>query len=186
MEKESTKVWIWQKEECRELWRCFLKDMCSNGDPYCNFQVWALLYWKIEVRMWSIFHFCTTLTHQIRCVTAQDIRLCNVWVMNVKWKGQRRPGASISLLLSKSTEGATRLNVPIRRTNCYQQYTFLYRKMHCRGIWDWTLVHLEKKPLLSNLKNSLYRTHFFSTCNSVAVSASCSSHSHRFCEYCAG
>ena len=38
---------------------------------------------------------------------------CNVYVMHVKWEGVRvKPVVDISLILSKSTNGAARFNVP--------------------------------------------------------------------------
>ena len=41
-----------------------------------------------------------------------------------------------SLLFSKSTEGAARLNVPIRRTNRYQQYYMPSHHTYCRRVWN--------------------------------------------------
>ena len=41
-----------------------------------------------------------------------------------------------SLLLSKSTKGATRLNVPIQRTNRYQQYYMPSQHTDCGRVWN--------------------------------------------------
>ena len=41
-----------------------------------------------------------------------------------------------SLLFSKSTKGADRLNVPIRRTNRYQQYYMLSQHTYCGRVWN--------------------------------------------------
>ena len=93
--------------------------------------------------VWSIFKSCTASADHITCgmsicivyrrklrfrvtvcVTVCIVLLCCVgwW-----WKEGRRwnPVLAHSLLFSKSTEGATRFNVPIRRTNRYHQYTCL-------------------------------------------------------------
>ena len=51
--------------------------------------------------------------------------LCSVIVLwdDDKRKGEgEKPVPADSQLFSKSTKGATRLKVPIRRTNRYQQY----------------------------------------------------------------
>ena len=36
----------------------------------------------------------------------------------------------------KSTKGAARLNVPIRRTNCYQQYYMPSQHTYCGRAWN--------------------------------------------------
>ena len=41
-----------------------------------------------------------------------------------------------SPLSSKSTKGAARLNVPIRRTNCYQQYYMPSQHTYCGRVWN--------------------------------------------------
>ena len=45
-----------------------------------------------------------------------------------------------SLLFSKSSKGATRLSVPIRRTNRYQQYYM--RSQHIYGGRVWNLIQV--------------------------------------------
>ena len=54
------------------------------------------------------------------------------------WKEERRwnPVPTHSLLFSKSTKGAVRLNVPIRRTNRYQQYYMRSRHTYCARVWN--------------------------------------------------
>ena len=54
-----------------------------------------------------------------------SVSVCVVWLCCVGWwkEGRRwNPVPTHSLLFSNSTKGAARLNVPIRRTNRYQQY----------------------------------------------------------------
>ena len=41
-----------------------------------------------------------------------------------------------SLLFSKSTKGSARLNVPIRRTNHYQQYYITSQHAYCGMVWN--------------------------------------------------
>ena len=41
-----------------------------------------------------------------------------------------------SLLFSKSTKGAARLNVPIRRMNRYQQYFMPSKHIYCGRVWN--------------------------------------------------
>ena len=68
-------------------------------------------------------------------VTACVMLLCCVgwW-----WKEGRRwnPVPAHSLLFSKSTKGAVTLNVPIRRTNRYQQYYMPSQHTYCGGLWN--------------------------------------------------
>ena len=81
--------------------------------------------------VWSIFDSCTTWADHITCGTS--VR----WWW---WKEGRRwnPVPAHSLLLSKSTKGAARLNVPIRQTNCYQQYYMPSQHTYCGRVWNLT------------------------------------------------
>ena len=65
--------------------------------------------------------------------------LCSVIVLcEMKMKGREKvkPSAAHSLLFSKSTKGAARLNVPIRQTNRYQQYYMPSQHTHSRRVWN--------------------------------------------------
>ena len=66
-------------------------------------------------------------------VTVCVVLLCCVgwW-----WKEGRNPVPAHSLLFSKSTKGATRLNIPIRRTNRYQQYYMPSEHTYCGRVWN--------------------------------------------------
>ena len=68
-------------------------------------------------------------------VTVCVVLLCCVgwW-----WKEGRRwnPVPAHSLLFSKRTNGAARLNVPIRRTNRYQQYYMPSQHTYCGRVWN--------------------------------------------------
>ena len=44
------------------------------------------------------------------------------------------------MLFSKSTKGAARLNVPIRRTNSYQQYYMPSQHIYCGRVWNLILA----------------------------------------------
>ena len=61
--------------------------------------------------------------------------MCCVW-----WwckEGKRwNPMPAHSLLISKNTKGAARLNVPIRRTSRYQQYNMPSQHIYCRRVWN--------------------------------------------------
>ena len=41
-----------------------------------------------------------------------------------------------SLLFSKSTKGAARLNIPTRRTNRYRQYYIPSQHIYCERVWN--------------------------------------------------
>ena len=67
--------------------------------------------------------------------------LCSVivlWSVRWLWRVGRRWNVVLahSLLFLKSTKGATRLNVAIRRMNHYQQYYMPSRQIYCRRIWN--------------------------------------------------
>ena len=51
-----------------------------------------------------------------------------------KGEGETRPAHS--LLFSKSTKGAARVNVPIRRTNRYDQYYMPSQHTYCGRVWN--------------------------------------------------
>ena len=60
--------------------------------------------------------------------------LCSVIVlcgMMIEGREKVKPGA-----FSKSTKGAARLNVPIRRTNLYQQYYMPSQHTYCGRVWN--------------------------------------------------
>ena len=63
-----------------------------------------------------------------------------------------------SLLFSKSTKGATRLNVPIRWTNRYQQYSMPSQHTYCGRVWNLIQVcdvqSSDKKVYISTLPSA--------------------------------
>ena len=61
-----------------------------------------------------------------KCVACEMLRKESRW----------KPKPVHSLLLSISTKGTTRLNVPIRRTNRYQQYNIPSQHMYCGRVWN--------------------------------------------------
>ena len=84
---------------------------------------------RIESREWLIFYFGTSSESLITGwrVSVSKRRFqgwvsgvlwCNVWAMNVRWRRVKdKPGAGISLLLSKSIKVVVKFNALIRRTN---------------------------------------------------------------------
>ena len=64
---------------------------------------------------------------------------CSVIVlcgMMIKGREKVKPGADSQPALHKSTKGAARLNVPIRRTNRYQQYYMPSQHTSCGRVWN--------------------------------------------------
>ena len=64
---------------------------------------------------------------------------CSVIVlcgMMIKGRERVKPGPAHSLLFSKSNKGAARLNVPIRRTNLYEQYYMPSQNTYCGRVWN--------------------------------------------------
>ena len=129
---------------------CVCLCVCPNTDCWQHRDLGPALL-QIEARMWPIFYFCTTSMGHITVwwKYVKDeymcaVLWCNVWVMNVRSRWVTvKPVAGISLLLSKSAKGSARFNVPIRRTNRYQQYIRLHIKCTAEG--DLIQVYLEHK-----------------------------------------
>ena len=72
-------------------------------------------------------------------VTVCVVLLCCVgWWWWWWWKEGRRWNLvpAHSLLFSKSTKGDARLNVPIRRTNRYQEYYMPSQHTYCGRVWN--------------------------------------------------
>ena len=65
------------------------------------------------------------------CVT-----VCVVWDDDERIGRRWNPVPTNSLLFSKSTKGAARINVPIRRTNHYQQYCMPSQHTYCGRVWN--------------------------------------------------
>ena len=69
------------------------------------------------------------------CVTV----LCSVIVlcgMMTKGREKINPMPAHSMLFSKSTKGVAKLDVPIRRTNRYQQYYMPSQHTCCGRVWN--------------------------------------------------
>ena len=65
--------------------------------------------------------------------------LCSVIVlcgMMMQRREKVKPSAGHSLLFSKNTKGAARLNVPIRRTTRYKQYYMPSQYMYYGRVWN--------------------------------------------------
>ena len=69
-----------------------------------------------------------------------SVTVCVVLLCCVQWwwkEGRRwNPVPAHSLLFSKGTERTARLNVPIRRTNRYQQYYMPSQHTYCGRVWN--------------------------------------------------
>ena len=61
------------------------------------------------------------------------IVLCGIMMIG---REKVKPVPVHSLLFSKSTKGAARFNVPIRRTNRYQQYYMPFQHTYCGRVWN--------------------------------------------------
>ena len=61
------------------------------------------------------------------------IVLCGMMMIG---REKMKPVLAHSLLFSKSTKGVARLNVPIRRTNRYQQCYMPSQHTYCGRVWN--------------------------------------------------
>ena len=65
------------------------------------------------------------------------ITVCVVYCNCVMMKGKEvKPGAGSQSTLLERTKGAARLNVPILRTNRYQQYYMPSQYTYCGRVWN--------------------------------------------------
>ena len=106
--------WVWFFFESRTAWA----DQITCGMGIC------IVREKVEVRV----TVCVGLT------------VCVVLLCCVEWwckEGRRwNQVPAHSLLFSKSTKGAARFNVPIRRANRYQEYYMTSQHTYCRRVWN--------------------------------------------------
>ena len=103
--------------------------------------------------VWSIFKSRTAWAYNIMWRTSicivywrklrlgwLSVTVCVVLLCCVGWwwkEGRRwNPVPPHSLLFSKSTKRAARLNVPIRRMNRYQQYYMPSQHTYCGRVWN--------------------------------------------------
>ena len=99
--------------------------MCVPMPTHCTITYFGFHAWWIDGVKCDLF-----LNH----APLGQTTLCVGW----RWKEGKRwnPVPAHSVLFSKSTEGAARLNVPIRRTNCYQQYYMPSQHTYCGRVWN--------------------------------------------------
>ena len=121
--------------------------VCSNADPTALLCIWGSAQ-GIERGLFFIHAPLGQTTLRVgqvsACCTGGDCMwkcFCSVivlWSVRWWWKEGRRwnPLPAHSLLFSKSTKGAARLNVPIRRTNLYQQYYMPSQHIYCGRVWN--------------------------------------------------
>ena len=91
---------------------------------------------QLQYMIYEIYKFQTGWDYagHLDCVSGHGI-LSILSGLSRKNRDRWSPQAH-SLLFLKSTKGATRLNVPIRRTNRYQQYYMPSQHIYCRRVWN--------------------------------------------------
>ena len=85
--------------------------------------------------MWDEYLY--SVLEKVEVKVTVSITVCVVWDDDDEREGEgetRLPAHS--LLFSKSTKGTARLNVPIRRTNRYQQYYMPSQHTYCGRVWN--------------------------------------------------
>ena len=113
----------------------------ASGSTQGGWMALSVVYFQFTHRLgrpqfvWDKYLYSVLEEVEVRvtvCVTVCVVLLCCVgwW-----WKEGRRwnPVPAHSLFFSKSTKGATRLNVPIQR---YQQYYMPSQHAYCRRVWN--------------------------------------------------
>ena len=128
--------------------------VCSNVNPLHYYELWVPRKVDKWLWVWSIYRithrlgkphyvwdeYMYSIQEKVEVRVTVSVTVCVVLLCCVGWwwKDGRRwnPVPAHSLLFSKSTKGAARLNVPIRRTNCYQQYYMPSQCTYCGRVWN--------------------------------------------------
>ena len=96
----------------------------------------SVVYFRITHRlgrphyMWDEYLY--SVWEKVEVGVIVSVTVCVVWDDDER-KGE---GETRCRLFLKSTKGATRLNVPVRRTNCYQQYYMPSQHTYCGRVWN--------------------------------------------------
>ena len=99
----------------------------------------SVVYFRITHRLgrphyvWNEYLYSVLEKVEVR-VTVSVVSVCVVRDDDER-KGEGENPAH-SLLFSKSTKGAARLDVPFRRTNRYQQYYMPSQHIYCGKVWN--------------------------------------------------
>ena len=98
----------------------------------------SVVYFRITYRLGRLHYvwdeYLYSVREKVEVRVTVGVTVC-VWDDDEK-KGEVKPGAAHSLLFSKGTKGAARLNVHIRRTNRYQQYYMPSQHTYCGRVWN--------------------------------------------------
>ena len=104
----------------------------------------SVVYFRITHRLgrphWVWDEYLHSVREKVEVRMTVSVTVCVVLLCCVGWwwkEGRRRNTVPAhSLLFSKSTKVAARLNVPIRRTNRYQQYYMPSQHTYCGWVWN--------------------------------------------------
>ena len=106
--------------------------------------VWSIFYSRITLAdqvTWGDMHlYLYTVRSEVRWLYVYSNYFCCESVLYVGWwLRERRRWNQVSvhsLFLSVSTKWNTRINVPIRRMNRYQQFNVPSKNVYCGRVWN--------------------------------------------------
>ena len=106
--------------------------------------VLSVVYFRFTHRLgkphyaWDEYLYSVREKDEVRVTVSIIVCVVFLCCMGWRWKEGRRwnPVPAHSLLFSKSIKGAARFNVPIRRTNRYQQYYMPSQHTYCGRVWN--------------------------------------------------
>ena len=116
----------------------------ASGSTQGGYMALSVIYFRITHRLgrpqyvWDEYLYSVRKKVKFRVTVSVTVCVVLLCCVGWWWKAGRRwnPVPAHSLLFSKSTKGAARLNVPIRRTNRYQQYYMPSQHTYCGRVWN--------------------------------------------------
>ena len=120
--------------------------LCASGSTQGGWMALSVVFFESRTA-WADHIMCGMSTYlcsvrekvEVRVTVSVTVCVGLLCCVGWWWKEGRRwnPVPAHSLLFSKITKGAAKLNVPIRRTNRYQQYFMPFQHTYCGRVWNW-------------------------------------------------
>ena len=116
----------------------------ASGSTQGGYRALSVVYFGITHRLdrphyvWDEYLYSVREKVEVGVIVSVTVCVVLLCCVGWWWKERRRwnPVPAHSLVFSKSTKGAASFNVPIRRTNRYQQYYMPSQHTYCGRVWN--------------------------------------------------